>query len=334
MRDSGTGAITESAPQLGAEERRAVRVAVCIATCERPEGLRRLLDGLELLAFVKVPAPELRIIVVENGVPSGARDLCAGRTGMSRWRLQYESEPRIGISYARNRAVRCARPWADFVAFIDDDEVPAPDWLDELLHVQGGYQADAVVGPIVRRFEAPVPEWIEQGRFFVQRRRPTGTPRQRASTNNTLIRSPVFDGVGEFDERFALTGGEDTHFFLRAYVRGYLTVWADEAIVHEYVAADRTTAGWLLRRSYRYGNTWSLCERELWPGLRGCARRVGRETLNIIGGAAMLPLRMLGGKVATVKCLRRICEAAGNISGVLGLRYEEYRPSRRTRTHG
>lgn len=333
MHESSAQAIAGTGTELEPADRHAVRVAVCIATCERPQGLKRLLGGLERLVFAKQPTPELRVIIVENGVPSGARDLCDAMGRSSRWRLQYESEPRVGIPYARNHAVRCARPWADFVAFIDDDEVPEPSWLDELLHVQTTYQADAVAGPLLRRFEGPVPDWIAEGRFFEQKRRPTGTPRHRASTANTLVRRAVFDGIGEFDERFALTGGEDTHFFLRAHLRGYRTVWADEAIVQEFVPRSRTTVGWLLRRSYRYGNTWSLCERELWPGHWVRVRRIGREVRNIVGSAVVLLPALLSGKVATVNCLRRICEAAGNITGVLGLRYEEYRPSRWMRAH-
>jgi hypothetical protein len=191
-----------------------------------------------------------------------------------------------------------------------------------------------VAGPLLRRFDGPVPDWIIRGRFFEQKRRPTGTPRHRASTNNSLVSTAVFDGVGEFDERFARTGGEDTHLFVRAHLRGYRIVWADEAIVHEFVPPGRTTAAWLLRRSFRYGNTWGLCEREFWPGLRGRVRRVGREMLNIITGLGALPQALLSGKVATVRCLGPICEAAGNIGGVAGLRYEEYRPSRWMKAHG
>jgi succinoglycan biosynthesis protein ExoM len=143
----------------------------------------------------------------------------------------------------------------------------------------------------------------------------------------------VFDTVGTFDERFGLTGGGDTHFFLRASLQGYRTVWADEAIVREFVPATRATMGWLLRRSFRYGTTWSFCERELWPGRRVRARRLGREVKNIARGLMALPGALAGGKVPTVRCLQGLCEAAGNLSGMMGIRYEEYRPSRWMRAH-
>jgi succinoglycan biosynthesis protein ExoM len=310
------------------------RIAVCIATCRRPQGLRRLLEGIDRLAFAKVPAPELRVVVVENGAAGEAREVCAALAGSFRCPLQYDVEPCVGIPFARNRAVREAQGWADFVAFIDDDEVPEPAWLDELLQVQRTFEADVVAGPAMRHFEGPVPEWIVRGRFFEQRRRPTGTPLEKTATSNALVRTRVFDEIGGFDERFAVSGGSDTHFFLRAHRHGCRLVWADDAVVHESVPTGRATLGWLLRRSYRVGNTWSLCERELHPSAAVRRRRLRSETRKLLGNAVRLVPAALAGKVEVVRCLRRMSEASGNLSGLLGVRYEEFHPSRWLRVRG
>jgi glycosyltransferase involved in cell wall biosynthesis len=64
------------------------------------------------------------------------------------WPLRYVVEPRRGLSFVRNRAISEARAArADFVAFLDDDEVATAPWLTELLRVQGRYAADVVTGP-------------------------------------------------------------------------------------------------------------------------------------------------------------------------------------------
>jgi glycosyltransferase involved in cell wall biosynthesis len=318
-----------SAPAGGSSEEwaadRPTRVAICVATCRRPQGLRGLLDGIDRQVYTKEPTPDLRVIVVENGAPGGASDVCAAVRPSWGWHLHYDSEPRLGIPYARNRALRCAGPWAEFIVFIDDDEVPEPSWLDELLHVQRVYGADVVNGALLRRYQDAVPDWMVRGGFLEPKHRPTGTRRERATTGNTLVRKAVFDAVGEFDERFALSGGSDTHFFLRARLRGFTIVWANEAVVYEDVPPGRATLGWFLRRSFRVGNTWSLCERDLRPGSR--VRLALREVRKLARGIVGLPQALLSGKPATVHSLRRICEAAGNISGVFGYRYQEYRPS-------
>ena len=67
---------------------------------------------------------------------------------------------------ARNAALDNRRN-ADYVCFIDDDEVPDPRWLDELIRVQAEYDADVVTGPVLSSVSAQnVPAWIEQRPFL------------------------------------------------------------------------------------------------------------------------------------------------------------------------
>ena len=113
--------------------------------------------------------------------------------------------------------------------FIDDDEVPSPEWLKHLAACQQAYGADVVSGPVIPHFMSEVPQWITAGRFFERPRYATGTVLPEARTGNVLIRMEVFHRIGLFDDRFALTGGEDMDFFVRLYESGGLIFWADEA---------------------------------------------------------------------------------------------------------
>ncbi len=212
-------------------------LAICVATYQRPEGLKRLLVGLNQLTFSYIEHPNIEVIVVDNDVNSSVEELCKNFQPNFKWQLKYVTESQRGISYARNKCVASASPNADFVAFIDDDEVPEPNWLEELLSVQQMYDADVVGGPVLPRFLTDdVPQWVIKGKFFEQQRYPTGYLLKFTSSGNVLIRSQVLKRMTKiFDERFALTGGEDTHFFMRVYRAGYKLVWADEAIVYEYI---------------------------------------------------------------------------------------------------
>jgi succinoglycan biosynthesis protein ExoM len=301
------------------------RVAVCVATFRRPAGLERLLHGLEGLAFAG-EAPSLEIVVVDNDPEQSARATCEALRPGLRWPLRYEPEPRRGISHARNRAVAASRSWADFVAFIDDDEAPEPDWIEQLLRVQASYDADVVCGPVIRHFESEPPEWVKKGGFFVDARYPTGTDIPDPATNNVLIRTAVFGESDEpFDLRFGLTGGEDTHFFLRLGRAGRKMVWADEARVNEWVPVSRASGKWVLQRVYRTSNTWSICERELHPTFRAAGMRVAKGMARIAYGLAILPVSWLFGRHMVVKSLWYVCWGAGNITGLMGLKFHEYR---------
>ena len=43
-----------------------MKVAICIITFRRQEGLKRLLDSLNRLEFKQQPAPDLQLVVVDN----------------------------------------------------------------------------------------------------------------------------------------------------------------------------------------------------------------------------------------------------------------------------
>lgn len=308
-----------------------VRVAVCVITYRRPEGLKRLLEALDRQTFVKtVPAPEVEIVVVDND-PEGSA--ASGLESASvRWLLRSQVEPRRGIPQARNTAVAGALAGgADFVAFVDDDEAPEPCWLDELLRVQRERGADAVAGPVLRHFDEPPPEWILAGGFFDKKRYADGESLMYVDTANSLVRRELLEGRDKpFDERLAFTGGEDTHFFLRAHRDGRRMVWADGAAVRELIPTSRANAGWVFRRAYRLGNSLAFCEVDLDPSWRTFALRAAKALARIIRALLILPASpLLGGRGRAARSLHDICRGVGMLAGLAGFSHEEYR-----RTHG
>ena len=258
-----TGQIATAKRRAGLS-REKTRVAVCIATYQRPEGLKRLMQGLSRLTFDKSETPDLVVVVVDNDSAGVARAVCEGISADFNWGLKCSVEPRRGIPYVRNKAVALAQEEdVNFIAFIDDDEVPEPSWLDELLHAQEVYGADVTAGPVLPHFIRPVASWMKKSKFFERRRLETGRLLTWAATNNVLVRSEVFEEMDTiFDERFALSGGSDREFFERVYDRGYKMVWADEALVHEWMPTSRLSLSWFLQRNFRFGNVDSHRELE------------------------------------------------------------------------
>jgi succinoglycan biosynthesis protein ExoM len=308
-----------------------MRVAVCVITYRRPEGLRRLMNGLNQLVLDKSALPDLEIVVVDNDPAGSAQAFCEGAKLNLRWSIKYFVEPRRGIPYARNTAIACAGPDVDFVAFVDDDEVPQPSWLDELLYVQRSYDADVVYGAVLPHFEDDVPDWVVKGQFFehpmVRARYPTGHPLELAETNNVLVRSEVFREMGDlFDERLALTGGSDIHFFKRVFRAGYRIVWAADATVYDWVPRSRSNARWILQRAYRVGNMASReLEMGLEPTVSGRLMPVVKGVGRIVQGLLLIPMSLVLGRHVFVWALHWVCYGVGRLTGIIGLRYEEYR---------
>jgi len=202
--------------------------------------------------------------------------------------------------------------------------VPTPDWLKHLAACQQDYGADAVSGPVIPHFMSEVPPWITTGKFFERPRHATGTVLNVARTGNVLIRMEVFDRIGRFDDRFALSGGEDWDFFVRLHEAGGLISWADEAIVSEWVPPSRTTLKYILERAYLIGTViaFRTCQSQSSVQTLVC---VVRGIVRGMKGIGLLLASLPRGRSEAVKALQRVCSGAGLIAGASGRHYEQYR---------
>ena len=305
---------------------RPVRVAVCIATLQRPLLLGALLESLGKLEFRDRPAVDPFIVVVDNDGSETAREVVEAARDRLPFPVVYTVEPTRGIPHARNRGVAVAlREGADFLAFIDDDEVASAGWLDELLEVQRRCSADVVSGPSLPRFAPGVEPWVVEGGFFTYPRYATGEEIPIAATNNVLVSARLFRGTPEpFDPAFGLSGMDDSHFFMRVRGQGAKLVWADEALVEEFIPASRARARWILRRAFRIGNGYVFCVRSLHPPHRWVIPRVAGALARIAYGTLLLPWAAARGRAPLVSALRTISNGVGSLVGLAGKRFHEY----------
>jgi succinoglycan biosynthesis protein ExoM len=298
-------------------------VAVCALTLERPVGLARLLAGLSGLD--SPPNTQITIVIVDNDPEGSAAPVVDRHRSTLPWPVIYAREPRRGIPFARNHAIDAAGD-VDFVAFIDDDEVPDRRWLTELLAMQRATHADVVTGPVEPTFELEPAPWIRRGHFFDRRRFRDGEELTWATTSSVLISTRIITpDRPAFDERMALIGGSDTHFFVRARLAGHRMVWADRALVTETIPASRVNVRWLLRRQYRRGTTLTFCLLDLRDSRVRRIRRVGLGLGRIGQGMVTAAAGAVLGRHVATKGLQQVWFGAGLLAGLAGRHYEEYR---------
>ena len=306
--------------------RTTTRVAICIATHRRPDGLRRLLQELEKLEFPASGTPWICVIVVDNDSSAAAGLQVCEEIRDFRWELEAVCEERKGISFARNRTLRRALELGvDAIVFIDDDEVPEPGWLEGLIQLHCASGAEIVSGPVEPWFEEPVPDWVIQGKFFDRGRFPTGTAIPFARTGNLLLDARFLKASGLlFDERFGLTGGEDTLLTLKLKKLGARILWADHAPVRESVPANRATAGYILKRSFVNGNNWTRIECLLNPSPLVILKRAAIACGRVLQGALLLGPSMLLGRHAVVRSLAKAYLGAGALLGLMRFKSKFY----------
>jgi histidinol-phosphate phosphatase family protein len=221
------------------------RYEVVVPTVGRPS----LGALLEALAVGEGPPPG-RVLVVHDGTG----DL--GLPPVDGLRVEALRGPGRGPSAARNVGWRAATaPW---VAFLDDDVVPGPDWrarlaadLADLADDVAGSQG-AVVVPLPRD------------------RRPTdwehsvaGLETARWATADMAYRRDALAAVGGFDERFRRAYREDAELALRVEKAGYRLVRGGRSVTHPVRPAGR-----LASVAAQRGNADDALIERLHPGWR------------------------------------------------------------------
>ncbi|MET8765129.1 glycosyltransferase [Lentzea sp. NPDC004782] len=242
-----------------------MKYSVVIPTVGRPN-LDELLDAL-----VEGEGPEpVEIIVVDD------------------------RETRLGPAAARNSGWREAR--GDWVAFIDDDVVLAPDWKAQLCADLAGLPDD--VGASQARIVVPLPE----------DRKPTDAERGTAGlasarwiTADMAYRREALARAGGFDERFPRAYREDAELALRVQDLGYRIVRGERVTTHPVKPATFLTSV-----DQQRGNADdALMRRLVGPGWRarigGQPGRFRMHVLTTAAGAGAVLCGLLGWRRAAVR---------------------------------
>lgn len=283
---------------------------IAIPAGGQPTGLQRLLSAI---AVEYGQRDDVRLLIADNSPDGSARAVFDQWSGSFGERASYVYEPERGYSSVRNAIIKHAGD-ADGIAMIDDDEIPAPGWLDSLRLAQQRSGADIVAGPVISEFPPNAPSWYASSGVF-ELEAPElaeGADMPWCASNNTLVLARVFELVPEgFDPKFNRTGGTDTNFFMRARLRGCRIVWTRAAVVHEFVPPIRLTRRWIFRRAVRAGNSRALIEFELVGGVR----------TRVVRAAKAFALTWFGLGLTAVACLRRDKELRLRALHRLGLAY-------------
>lgn len=223
-------------------------VTVVICTKNRPMMLKECLRGIARLD----PKPD-QVLVVDNTQGDEETEAVTREFG-----ARYAAEPTPGLSRARNRGL--AECNTDIVAFLDDDAVPAPDWLGILIEPFADEKTGASTGRFITPlsnsttpFESPRtlskrdPRWFEIATFGGM-----------GVGLNMALRRSACAGWTVFDERLGRGApfniGEETYAFAGLLLRGNSAVYVPTAIVFHpphrrdpvEIEARNSFAYWLL----------------------------------------------------------------------------------------
>ncbi len=260
-------------------------ISVVVCTHNRANILKRMLESFAGQYGLNNEAWEL--LVVDNGSTDATRTIIEDM--QEKLALRYIHEPCLGLSHARNRGVAEAK--GDIVAFLDDDVLVAPDWLQNMRLAFEQTGADAVGGRSYCVFFRKPPAWM--GPALREHLVEVNKGRQRKLLPdgwgvfglNLAFRKESILKYGGFTSHLgrkgkSLLAGEECAL-LQSISHAGGQVWYDPGpVVGHIVTPERLSYDYVRRWRYGMGRTEGLQEIEV--SLRMRLLRVLLRSANVI----------------------------------------------------
>lgn len=285
-------------------------ICVCICTYKRPHYLKRLLSEIQSQNTEEYFT--FSTVIVDNDIELSAKETVREIQSSATIPFEYFHEPEKNIALARNMAIQNSS--GDYIAFIDDDEFPGPDWLLNLYKTIQAEKVDGVLGPVNPNFEIVPPSWLIKSGLCERPSFPSGTILNNPKytrTGNVLLDKRIFsENRYWFDREFGISGGEDVEFFSRMIKKGYKFIWCDEAYVYESIPAERSKRCYFIRRALLRGTINSRTS-----SLKGIVKSIIASSIY----TTTLPFLLITGQHLFMKYLIKDLDHIGKLLGLIGL---------------
>jgi GT2 family glycosyltransferase len=250
------------------------RLTVCLCTHNRPDYVRDCLAGLRLQT---VGAERFGVLIVDSGSSIAAGAALVGiAAAHPNARLIVLDRP--GVSLARNAGAQ--EVGTGYIAYIDDDAVPAPDWVERIIAaIREAPVPPAVLGGrILPMWEAPLPGWWPaslRGVLSIIETEGRGEyrsydlpPSLEPYGANVVLHVPVMLAAGGFGTTVGRRGDillsdEEVQLAWRLQDAGHKVRYDSRIVVHHRIQSVRLTPRWLLSRLYWQGVSTVISRRLL-----------------------------------------------------------------------
>lgn len=242
-------------------------ITVAICTFNRAE----LLDSV-LRTVLKLDSSYIHeVLIIDNGSKDKTREIVRSWASNAKVPVGYVYEGQPGIAHARNRALREGH--GQYLAFLDDDAWPNPDWLNELMVPVHSIvpRPACVVGKVELEWEGKQPPWLPSfmepllcaydlgphSRFL--------TKDEYLLTTNVLFHRQTALKLGGFRpylgrRRGQMLGGEDNDMHYRLVHSGNKVFYQPQAVVRHWVPHERQTKWFVIRRIFWDGASQPLLD--------------------------------------------------------------------------
>ncbi len=240
---------------------RSVLVSVVVCTYNRAQLLHNCLGSLNKQSIDK---KHYEVIVVDNNSTDDTQNVVK-KTIRHHPNIRLVTERNQGLSVARNRGWKEAR--GRYVAYIDDDALAEPNWIEQIVCFITNYPKVTVFGGPYSRFSiVPFPDWLPENYYTLNLGNKIKALNLRSewlSGSNMIFGKSVFEKYGGFKKDFGMTGkkilyGEETELFVRLKKYGEPVYYVPKIRVRHIVSKHKLKLLWSLQNDFWHSFSYSV----------------------------------------------------------------------------
>ena len=283
-----------------------VDISITVCTYNRRTMLEKALKSL--IAQEHKNCFTYEILVIDDGSNDGTKELVESMISKSQVPIRYIQGGGIGVPNARNNGLQAAR--GEWIAFFDDDQLAADDWLINLWLTAKKNNTECVGGMRLLHLSSLDLSKIDSvtraflGEIKVLNEGMKTNRKWFPNTGNSLVKKEIFNIVGYFDET-CLSGGEDLDFFRRVRMAGFRVWETPAAIVYHIIPKYRFNYSYLKWTALRSGVSYAKIDLLEFGRLRlftTALARLGQAIIFCIPGFVLATLRQDKPKITGRKC--------------------------------
>jgi glycosyltransferase involved in cell wall biosynthesis len=257
------------------------QITAIICTHNRADSLQKAIQSVLAQSLAR---DRYEVIVVDNASTDHTADTVRSFATQG---VRYVYEQGVGLSIARNTGQREAR--GEIVAYLDDDAVASPEWLEEILFAFDKYPDIGVVGgPISADWEGTRPDWLVDDLLpylsVIHWGNATHVlePHEFLAGANFAFRKSALEMIGGFHPRLdrrgnLLLGEGDVHAVDRIIATGMRVLYHPLVTVVHTIPQRRMTKDFFRERLYWQGVSEAVREKIDHAKLSRKLRRTARS---------------------------------------------------------
>lgn len=228
-------------------------ISVAVCSYNREYYLQKCLDSL--VRQKDVDSKNYELLIIDNNSADNTKNLSTEYINKyPSIKIHYYFEPEVGLSHARNRAIKESH--GEYIAYIDSDGIAYPDWIHQIIKFTHKYpHICAFGGPSYRYTDMPIPGWVpsDYGTVYL------GEKEKEIKIGiigcNMILKKSLLEKFGGFNPNLGMKGkvmryGEEDEIFMKMVKQNLTIMYSPHIKIKHLLENYKLNMYWRLKSKF------------------------------------------------------------------------------------